>query len=146
MLRAGSPYLFGSAGFLELRSFLGQDGALNRTDLKTDAAIDARVEIDPVEVRAFAVLALPLVDAGNRAGINAVSDSLAHVRNNGVRHETEETVGILGINPIELEPTTVLRQLFGTAAIGNGGELHQRPCAALMPTELSFKCGFERGS
>ena len=82
-----------SAGFLKIWPLFGQNRPFNGTDLQADPAIDAGVEIDHVEISAFGVFAVALVDTGHWAGINAIGDAFAHLRNDGVRHGKSISVG-----------------------------------------------------
>ena len=76
-----------SAHLLQVRPFLGKDGSLHRADLKTDSAVDAGIKVDPVVVGSLAVLATSLIDAGDRAGIDAVGDAFAHIAHDRVGHD-----------------------------------------------------------
>ena len=75
-----------SASFLKVKTFLREDGTFNGTHLKTDAAVNAGVEIDPVEVCSLFVFTLPLIYAGYGAGIHAVGDALADIGDDRVSH------------------------------------------------------------
>ena len=76
--------LFG--GILQLRALLWHDRPFYRTDLQTNAAINASREVDPIPVGTFSVLLRPRVDAGNWAGINAIGNAFAGIGHNGVWH------------------------------------------------------------
>lgn len=75
-----------SSRLLQIGTLLGQDRPFHRTHLQADAAVNAGVEVDPVEARALAVGPLPRVDAGHRAGIDAISDAFADVGDDRVGH------------------------------------------------------------
>ena len=80
----------GSADGLQLGPLLRQDRTLHRANLEADAAIDAGVEIDPVERRALAVGPLAGVDAGHRTGVDAIGHAFAHVGDDRVGHAADE--------------------------------------------------------
>jgi hypothetical protein len=89
---------------LEFRAFLGQDRSLDGTDLKADSAVDAGVEIDPVEIGTLLVFAVALIDASHGAGVDAIGNAFAHISNDGVSHGDQSANGrILEIKPIELQ-------------------------------------------
>ena len=75
-----------SGRLLKVWTLFSNDGALYWTDLQADAAIDAGVEIDPVEVCPFLVFSIALVNAGHGAGIHTVGDPLANISDDGMCH------------------------------------------------------------
>ena len=90
-----------SASFLKVMTFLGEDGTFNGTHLKTDAAVDAGVKVDPEKIGALLVLAFAGIDACHRAGIDAVGDSFADVRDDSVSHNSDLSRAILVTDPFQ---------------------------------------------
>ena len=78
------PVGLGSA--LEIRAFFSKNCTLHRTDLQTDAAVDAGIEINPVELGTFLVAALACLDAGDRTRIKAIGDAFADIGHDCVGH------------------------------------------------------------
>jgi hypothetical protein len=72
--------------FLQPRAFFGDDRPLHRTDLQTNAAINAGCKVNPVPIGAFGIFARAGMDAGNGAGIYAVGNAFADVCNDRMRH------------------------------------------------------------
>ena len=133
-----------SACFLKVRTFLGEDGAFNGTHLKTDAAVDAGVEIDPVEVRSFFVYPFSLIDAGHRTGIHTVGNALADIGNDRVSHDAKTSALILRIDPVQLEAPLVMGLLFCLAAVVERMQFNHGTSALLMPPPLPFQRCFKR--
>ena len=75
-----------SGCLLKIWTLFRNDGSFHRADLEANAAVNAGVEIDPVEVGSLFVFPLALVNASHRAGIHAVGDALAHVSDDGMSH------------------------------------------------------------
>jgi hypothetical protein len=88
-----------SSNFLKLGALLRQDGSLHRAHLQADAAVDAGVEVNPVEARPLAVGPLPGVDAGHRAGIDAIGDAFADVGDDRMGHRCGAEGATLGTQP-----------------------------------------------
>ena len=86
---------------MEVGSLLRQDRSLSGTDLQADAAVNAGIEINPEIIRSFAVFSVSWGDAGNRAGVDAISLSLADIGHDRVSHESLQRGPILGIDPFE---------------------------------------------
>lgn len=72
---------------MQFWSFFGHDRPFNRADLQTNATVDAGGEVDPIPIGAFGVFARPFVNAGNRAGIDAISDPFTDIGNDRMRHK-----------------------------------------------------------
>ena len=83
---AGSFQSEASERFLEIRPLFRHDRSLNRADLHADATVDADIKVDPVVISSLFVFPGTLVDACDRACINAVGDAFADVRDDGVWH------------------------------------------------------------
>jgi hypothetical protein len=88
-----------SARLLQIRAFFRQDRPLNRTHLQADAAIDAGVEINPVEVRSLAVRPFARVNAGHGARVNAISDAFTDVGDDRMSHGALVSARTLGSQP-----------------------------------------------
>ena len=71
---------------MQVGAFFRDDRALNRTNLKADATVDAGCEVDPIPVGSFGVFSRTGVNAGNGAGINTVGNAFACVGNNCMGH------------------------------------------------------------
>ena len=127
-----------SAALLKVRALLGQDGAFHRAHLKTDATVDAGVEIDPVKVGSLFVFSLTLIDAGHGAGIHTVGNALADIGDNRVGHNSAVSALILRIDPIKLETSLVHGLLFSQAPIAVRMPFNHRTSALLMPPALPF--------
>ena len=127
-----------SAALLKVRALLGQDGAFHRAHLKTDATVDAGVEIDPVKVGSLFVFSLTLINAGHGAGIHTVGNALADIGDNRVGHNSAVSALILRIDPIKLETSLVHGLLFSQAPIAVRMQFNHRTSALLMPPALPF--------
>ena len=84
------------SGALLVWPLLGHNRSGYRADLQADAAIDTGVEIDPIERCALAVGAAAGIDAGHRAGIDAIGHTLADIGEDGVGHGLLKATLILG--------------------------------------------------
>ena len=71
---------------MQIWTLFGHDRSLHRADLKADAAVNAGLEVNPIEGGALAVCLLAWVNAGDWAGIDAISNALAHIGDDGVGH------------------------------------------------------------
>ena len=56
-------------------------------NLEADAAVDASVEINPIELGSLGVGSAARVDASHRAGINAIGHAFADVGDDCVCHQ-----------------------------------------------------------
>ena len=106
------PNVRGSVA-LKIGTFFGQDRAIHRADLKTDAAVDAGVEVDPEKISTFLVLAFAGFDACHGAGIHTVGDSFADIRDDGVSHNSDLGRAILVTDPFEGFTSRMLQSTFG---------------------------------
>ena len=73
---------------LQVRHFLRQNGSFHRTDLQTNAAINAGGKINPVPIRSLGIFPRPLVNASHWAGIYAIGNAFADIRDNRMRHSS----------------------------------------------------------
>jgi hypothetical protein len=71
---------------LEIGALFRQDGTLYRTDLETNATVNAGRKINPIPIRTNAIFTRAFINAGYRAGANAVSNPFANIRDDRVRH------------------------------------------------------------
>ena len=90
-----------SVAGLQVGAFFRNDGPFHRADLQADPTIDAGLEIDPIKAGALGVGALAWMDAGHRAGIDAVGDPFADVGDDGVCQEGLADPLILRIQPTQ---------------------------------------------
>ena len=98
---------------LKIGAFFRKDRAIHRADLKTDAAVDAGVEVDPEKIGALLVFAFTGVDACHRAGIDTVGDSFADIRDDGVSHNSDLGRVILVTDPFEGLASRLRQSTFG---------------------------------
>ena len=130
-----------SLGLLQIGPFLGQDRPLDRADLKTDAAIDAGIEVNPEVGRSLAVGPFARVDAGHRAGINAISDALADVGDDRVGHGALVATWTLGSQPES--PGTAARSGHGISPLLAGQRLGVE--FSDQPLLVQLALGFDGG-
>ena len=71
---------------LQICTFLRNNCTIDWTNLKANPAINASIKINPVEIGPFFIFALSRLNAGNRTGINTVSNSLTDVSDDCVCH------------------------------------------------------------
>lgn len=71
---------------LQLGAFFGDDRAFHRTDLQTNATVNAGGKVNPIPIGALCIFTGSRMDAGNRTGIDAVGNAFAGIRNDRVRH------------------------------------------------------------
>ena len=71
---------------MQARAFFGDDRPFYRTDLQTNAAINAGCKVNPVPISAFSIFTRTGMYAGNRAGIYAVGNAFADICNDRMRH------------------------------------------------------------
>ena len=77
----------GLSGTLEFRLLLWNDRPCHWADLEADAAVDAGVEINPIELGALGIGSAARVNASHRAGINAIGHAFADVGDDCVCHQ-----------------------------------------------------------
>jgi hypothetical protein len=78
--------LLQSGGALKVAPLLSQDGSFNWADLEADTAVNAGIEINPVELRPLFVATFAWLDTRDWTGIKAIRDSLADIRHDRVSH------------------------------------------------------------
>jgi len=111
---------------LKLGPLFWHDRSRHGADLQADAAVDAGVEINPIKRCAFAIGTLAGMDAGNRAGIHAISNTFADVSDDGVGHGSTVQMRCnrrqqrSGAEPDQLAAATLAGRRFGHAALGHG--------------------------
>lgn len=71
---------------LQIRAFFGNDRPFHGADLQANSTINAGRKINPVPVCSLGIFARTGVDAGNRAGIHAISDPFTGVGDNSMWH------------------------------------------------------------
>lgn len=72
--------------FLQIGAFIRHDRAFHRTNLETNTAINANGKVNPIPISAFEVFGAARMDASNRTGIDAIGNTFASIRDNGMRH------------------------------------------------------------
>ena len=75
-------------GILQVRHLLWQNSPFHRTDLQTNAAINAGGKINPIPIRSLGIFPRPFVNASHWAGIYAIGNTFADIRDNRMRHSS----------------------------------------------------------
>ncbi len=71
---------------LQLRPFIWNDRTFDRTHLQTNTAVNTGIKINPKPISTLDIFAGAGVNASNRTSADAISNSLANIRNDSVRH------------------------------------------------------------
>jgi hypothetical protein len=71
---------------LEFGTLFGHNCTLYRTDLKTNAAVDAGRKINPVPIGSFRIFSWPFMDTGYRASIDAIRNAFANIGHYRMSH------------------------------------------------------------
>jgi hypothetical protein len=64
---------------LEIGALFGQNSTLYRTDLETNTTVNTGRKINPIPIRTHGVFTGAFINAGDRAGANAVSNPFANI-------------------------------------------------------------------
>ena len=81
-----SHQLLSSWCLLQFGPFVCNDRIFDWTHLQTNAAVYAGIEINPIPIGTFDVFAGAGVDASNWTSADTISNSLADICNDSVRH------------------------------------------------------------
>jgi hypothetical protein len=85
--REGEKQLIQSRGcLLQLRPFIWNDRLFDRTHLQTNTAVNAGIKINPKPISTLDIFAGTGVNASNRTSADAISNSLANIRNDSMWH------------------------------------------------------------
>ncbi len=79
---------------MQVRALFRDDRPFDGTDLQADTTVDAGGKVDPVPICTFGIFAGTRVDAGNRAGVNAIGNAFAYVGNNCMGHRVLSPKGL----------------------------------------------------
>jgi hypothetical protein len=71
---------------LQLWPLLWNDRTSDRTHLQTNAAVNAGIKINPKPISTLDIFAGTGVNASNRTSADAISNSLANIRNDSMWH------------------------------------------------------------
>jgi hypothetical protein len=71
---------------LQFGPFICDDRIFDRTHLQTNATVYAGIKINPIPIGSFDVFAGAGVNASHRTSAYTISNSLANIRNDSVRH------------------------------------------------------------
>jgi hypothetical protein len=71
---------------LQLGPLLWNDRTSDRTHLQTNAAVNAGIKINPKPISTLDIFARTRVNASNRTSADAISNSLANIRNDSMWH------------------------------------------------------------
>jgi hypothetical protein len=71
---------------LQLGPFIGNDRTCDWTHLQTNAAVNAGIKINPKPITTLDIFAGARVNASNRTSADAISNSLANIRNDSMWH------------------------------------------------------------
>jgi hypothetical protein len=75
-----------SGCLLQFGPFVWDDRIFDWTDLQTNAAVYAGIEINPIPISAFDVFARAWVNASHRTSADTISYSFANICNDSVCH------------------------------------------------------------
>ena len=128
---------------LEFGPFFGENRAIDRTDLKTDAAVDASVEVDPEKIGALLVFALARLDASHWTGIDTIGNSFADIRNDGVSHNSDLIRAILVTYPFEGLASRQLQSAFSFISVVAWPVIETTDLARSMQCRLMLQCLFQ---
>ena len=132
---------------MKLGPLFWHDRPRHGADLQADAAVDAGVEINPIKRCALAVGPLAGVNARNRAGIHAISNTFADVSDDGVGHGSTVQMRCnrrqvrSGAEPDQVPAATLAGRPFGHAALGEGLTVQfGRGALAMQPFQFLQGC------
>jgi hypothetical protein len=85
--REGEKQLIQSRGsLLQLGPLIWNDRLFDRTHLQTNTAVNAGIKINPKPISTLDIFAGAGVNASNRTSADAISNSLANIRNDSMWH------------------------------------------------------------
>jgi hypothetical protein len=85
--REGEKQLIQSRGsLLQLGPLIWNDRTCDRTHLQTNTAVNAGIKINPKPISTLDIFARAGVNASNRTSADAISNSLANIRNDSMWH------------------------------------------------------------
>jgi hypothetical protein len=71
---------------LQFRTLIWNDRLFDRTHLQTNTAVNAGIKINPKPISTLDIFARARVNASNRTSADAISNSLANIRNDSMWH------------------------------------------------------------